>query len=126
VQDLNLNKNKGAALVETFIGFFNALVWGADNHPWIPESMKFIIQFPPVLILLLGTGLFLLVRLGFMPLFRLPYAFGQLFKKRDKDAGEGDVSPLPNLPKVFLLLNLGKLMLKAAMLVAQCITSKTG
>lgn len=65
-----------------YIQFVNALVWGSDT-----------IAYPPVLILLLGTGLYLMIRLGFMPIFRLPYAFGQLLKKRDSNAEEGDVSP---------------------------------
>ena len=65
-----------------FLELSNALVWGSDSIP-----------YPPVLLLLLGTGLYLTVRLGFMPIFRLPYAFGQLFKKRDPSSSEGDVSP---------------------------------
>ncbi|MAT36294.1 MAG: sodium:alanine symporter family protein [Ponticaulis sp.] len=64
-----------------FISFTNGLVWGADNIP-----------YPPVLLLLLGTGLFLTIRLGFMPIRKIPYAIGQLFNKsHDKD--EGDVTP---------------------------------
>lgn len=65
-----------------FLELSNALVWGSGEYP-----------YPPVLLLLLGTGLYLTLRLGFMPIFRLPYAFGQLFKKRDPSSGEGDVSP---------------------------------
>ena len=53
-----------------FISFTNGLVWGADNIP-----------YPPVLLLLLGTGLFLTIRLGFMPIRKIPYAIGQLFNK---------------------------------------------
>ena len=64
-----------------FVQSINALVWGSDSVP-----------YPPVLLLLLGTGLFLMVRLGFMPIVRMPYAIGQLFRKR-KDGEEGDVSP---------------------------------
>jgi len=63
------------------VQFINALVWGSDSIP-----------YPPVLLLLLGTGLFLMVRLGFMPILRMPYAVGQLFRKR-ADGEEGDVSP---------------------------------
>ncbi len=76
MQDAQTNWFVGA--VETT----NALVWGSDA-----------IQYPPVLILLLGTGLFLTIRLGFMPILKLPYGFAQLFKKRDTAAEEGDVSP---------------------------------
>jgi len=59
----------------------NSLVWGSDSIP-----------YPPVLLLLLGTGLYLTVRLGFMPILRLPYGFAQLFRKRE-GGEEGDVSP---------------------------------
>ena len=66
-----------------FITFTNSLVWGSDTIP-----------YPPVLLLLLGTGLYLMVRLGFMPLMKMPYAFGQLVRGRSRHAGEdGDVSP---------------------------------
>lgn len=66
-----------------FITFTNSLVLGSDTIP-----------YPPVLLLLLGTGLYLMVRLGFMPLMKMPYAFGQLVRGRSRHAGEdGDVSP---------------------------------
>ncbi|MBI1391216.1 MAG: amino acid carrier protein [Alphaproteobacteria bacterium] len=64
----------------------NGLVWGSDT-----------VSYPPVLILLLATGLYLTVRLGFMPIRRIPYAFGELFRKRSKDGEEGDVSPFAAL-----------------------------
>ncbi|MFC2951481.1 alanine/glycine:cation symporter family protein [Marinicaulis aureus] len=66
-----------------FITLTNSLVWGSDSIP-----------YPPVLLLLLGTGLYLMLRLGFMPIRRLPYAFIQLVHGRRRHAGEdGDVSP---------------------------------
>ena len=71
--------------IKGIIEFINGLVWGSNAIP-----------YPPVLLLLLGTGLYLMVRLGLMPIFKLPYAFGELFKKRDK-MGEGDVSPFAAL-----------------------------
>ncbi|MEM8935059.1 MAG: sodium:alanine symporter family protein [Pseudomonadota bacterium] len=64
-----------------FIATINALVWGSQSIP-----------YPPVLLLLLGVGLYLTVRLGFMPILKIPYAFGQLSKGRKSD-DEGDVSP---------------------------------
>lgn len=79
--------------METFVEFVNAMVWGADKHPWISGPFEILLRFPPVLVLLLGTGVFLMARLRLMPLLRIPYAIGQLFKKRDPNAGEGDVSP---------------------------------
>ncbi len=65
------------------IAFVNSLVWGSDTIP-----------YPPVLILLLCTGLYLMVRLGFMPLLKMPYGFAQLVRGRGRHAAEdGDVSP---------------------------------
>ena len=49
-----------------------------------------------MLILLLGTGLYLTIGLGFMPLRKIPFAFRELFKGR-KSEGEGDVTPFAAL-----------------------------
>ncbi|MEL6380005.1 MAG: sodium:alanine symporter family protein [Pseudomonadota bacterium] len=72
-------------IISDFLTILNGLVWGSDRF-----------AYPPVLILLLGTGLFLMVRLSFMPILKLPYALGELFRKRS-GAGEGDVSPFAAL-----------------------------
>ncbi|MEM9704683.1 MAG: alanine/glycine:cation symporter family protein [Pseudomonadota bacterium] len=68
-----------------FLEISNALVWGSGSIP-----------YPPILILLLGTGLYLMVRLGFMPIFKLPYALGELTRKRE-GGSDGDVSPFAAL-----------------------------
>ena len=79
---------------QTFMELLNALVWGANDHPWMQGPVgQFFLKFPPVLILLLGTGAYLMARLGFMPIRRMPYAFGELFRKREGSGEEGDVSP---------------------------------
>jgi len=44
---------------------------------------------PPLLILLVGTGIYLTVRLGLLQVFKLPLALRYIFQKED---GEGDVS----------------------------------
>ena len=62
--------------LEAFIRAANGFVW----------SQFFLLP------LLLGTGLFLTVGLRFMPVQRLPYAFKELFRKREGQS-EGDVSP---------------------------------
>ncbi|MGT2926623.1 alanine/glycine:cation symporter family protein [Streptococcus cuniculipharyngis] len=57
------------------LAFFTAiddLVWG-----------------PPLLILLMGTGIYLSLRLGLLQFLRLPYAFKLIFTE---DKGEGDIS----------------------------------
>lgn len=47
---------------------------------------------PPLLILLVGTGFYLTVRLGLLQIFKLPLALKYLFVKHKDDLGEGDVS----------------------------------
>ncbi|PSV47809.1 sodium:alanine symporter family protein [Photobacterium sp. GB-36] len=60
-----------------FLKAFDSLVWG-----------------PPLLILLVGTGLYLTIRLGFIQVHYLPLALRYVFGgKKDADSkGEGDVS----------------------------------
>ncbi|MEO0398485.1 MAG: alanine/glycine:cation symporter family protein [Pseudomonadota bacterium] len=75
--------DSGGMGLEEVISGVNALVWGSAT-----------VSYPPVLILLLLTGLYLSLRLGFMPIRRIPYAFGQLLRRRGPDEQkEGDVSP---------------------------------
>jgi AGCS family alanine or glycine:cation symporter len=59
------------------ISAINGFVWG-----------------PPMLILILGTGLFLQFRLGLMPILRIPLGFAMVWKGRRPEAGaEGEISP---------------------------------
>ena len=62
-------------MFEQFIDTVNSVVWG-----------------PAMLILLLGTGVFLTIGLRGITLTHIPYAFGQLLKGR-KGSGEGEISP---------------------------------
>lgn len=62
-------------LIKGLIGDLNGMVWG-----------------PPMLILILGTGFFLMVGLRAMPLMRLGYGFRMLWAGR-KEQGEGDITP---------------------------------
>jgi AGCS family alanine or glycine:cation symporter len=57
------------------ISTINGIVWG-----------------PLMLILILGTGLYLMYGLSFMPLRRIPYSFKLLWQGRQKK-GEGDIAP---------------------------------
>ena len=66
------------ALVD-FINSINALVWG-----------------PPMLVLILGTGLFLMAGLALFPLRHIGYGFRMLWRGRDA-AGEGDIVPFKAL-----------------------------
>ncbi|MBA5850211.1 sodium:alanine symporter family protein [Clostridium sp. cel8] len=48
---------------------------------------------PPLLVLLVGTGIYLTIRLGLIQLFKLPLALKYLFSKDKNDsAGKGDVT----------------------------------
>ena len=62
-------------LIKTLIGDLNGVVWG-----------------PPMLILILGTGFFLMVGLRAMPLTRLGYGFQMLWTGR-REQGRGDITP---------------------------------
>ena len=66
--------------MEDIINSVNGIVWG-----------------PPMLGLLLLTGLFLTFGLRGLSVIRIPYAFKQLFKKRGGEKAEGDVSPFAAL-----------------------------
>lgn len=58
-------------------GWVNGIVWG-----------------PPMLFLILGTGLFLMVGLGFMPIRKLGTGFALLWKSRKGgDEKDGEISP---------------------------------
>jgi len=63
----------------SFVGVINGYVWG-----W------------PMIILLLGTGLFLSIGLRFYTLLNIPYAFS-LLRPGHKEQGEGDITPFQAL-----------------------------
>ncbi|MCB1375556.1 MAG: sodium:alanine symporter family protein, partial [Rhodobacteraceae bacterium] len=59
------------------VGAINGFVWG-----------------PPMLVLILGTGLFLQLRLGLMPIRRIPTGFRMVWRGRKPDAdAPGEISP---------------------------------
>jgi len=61
--------------ISAAIGYVNGLVWG-----------------PPMLVLILGTGLYLMVGLGALPLRKLGYGFRMLWAGR-REQGQGDITP---------------------------------
>ncbi len=61
------------------------------------EGLNGFVWGPPMMILLLGTGLFLTVGLRFMSITKIGYGFRQLFRKRGANTDEGDVSPFAAL-----------------------------
>jgi AGCS family alanine or glycine:cation symporter len=61
----------------------------------ITEAIKFIngiVWGPPMLVLILGTGLILMLGLRLMPLFQLGYGFKMLWQGR-VGSGKGDITP---------------------------------
>jgi len=68
--------------IENILTRINSFVWG-----------------PVMLILLVGTGVFLTIRLKFLPWRNLGYAIKEIFKKEDKskDTDKGDISPIQSL-----------------------------
>ncbi|MGG0670646.1 alanine/glycine:cation symporter family protein [Sporosarcina koreensis] len=47
---------------------------------------------PPLLVLLVGTGIFLTVRLGFIQVRLLPYSLKQVFSRKHNKKADGDIS----------------------------------
>jgi len=66
--------------MESLINNVNGIVWGV-----------------PMLSLLLLTGLYLSIGLKGLSVSKIPYAFRELFKKRDPNAEDGDVTPFQAL-----------------------------
>lgn len=65
-------------------------IWGGT---WNGEQ---VLLFPPMVVILLGIGLWLMIGLRFYPILKLGEAFAGLFKK-DKDDKAGEISPFAAL-----------------------------
>ena len=57
---------------------------------------------PPLIILLVGTGIFLTLRLKLVQIFKLPLAIKLILKAKNK--GDGDISSFKALCWLYLLL----------------------
>lgn len=67
--------------INTLVNQLNGVVWG-----------------PPMLVMILGTGLFLMLRLKFMPLSKIGVGFKLMWQGRQKgDAESGEISPFQAL-----------------------------
>ena len=60
-----------------------------NNLTKVLERIDSLVWGPPLLILLVGTGIYLTVRLGLLQVFKLPLAIKYLFAKDDDSEGEG-------------------------------------
>ena len=68
-------------LINDFFNWLNAIVWGV-----------------PMIVLILGTGLYLQIRLGFMPILRIPQGFRMIWGSRTAGTrAEGEISPFAAL-----------------------------
>ena len=65
-------------------------IWGGT---WAGEE---VLPFPPMVIILLGIGLYFMIGLRFMPILKLGSAFAGLFAGR-KGSGAGEISPFAAL-----------------------------
>lgn len=70
-------KNNGMQQLTQWLHTLNGMVWGV-----------------PMIVLILGTGFYLQLRLGFMPLRNIGYGFRMIWKSRTvEDKSSGDISP---------------------------------
>lgn len=64
----------------------------------ILNSISNFLWGPVMLVLLVGTGIFLTIKLRFLPWRNLPYAIKQVFSKQDENTSHaGDISPFQSL-----------------------------
>ncbi len=84
-----------AALEES--GLKTSAIAKLSALPFEPQAVVSgqLLPFPPMVIILLGSGIFFMIRLGFYPVLKLPAAFAGLFKK--EEGGKGEISPFAAL-----------------------------
>jgi AGCS family alanine or glycine:cation symporter len=63
------------------------------------EGLNGLVWGPPMLVLILGTGFYLMIGLRLMPLAKLGYGFRMLWRGRVRQ-GEGDITPFSALMTV--------------------------
>lgn len=66
-------------------------IWGGD---WNGVS---VLPFPPMVIILLGAGLYFMVGLRAYPITKLGFAFKSVFGRGEKSQGAGEISPFAAL-----------------------------
>ncbi len=84
--------------IQPFISLINSYAWGV-----------------PMLVLILGTGLFLSVGLKFMSIARIPFGFRLLWKGRIPGEDAGEISPfnaLMAVPNLIALIVLSPIVFK--------------
>ena len=85
--------------MESFNSVLNSIsdvIWGTSLSSFgIGEGLIF--ELPLIVILLLGTGAYLMVRLRFMPIWGIPAGFANLWRGRKTDGQDGEVTPFAAL-----------------------------
>jgi len=62
------------------------------------ESLNALVWGPPMLVLILGTGLIMQMLLRALPISRIPFAFGLLWRRRARgERSDGEISPFEAL-----------------------------
>jgi len=67
------------------------------DFPQLMAAANTFVWGPVMLVLLVGTGVFLSVRLGFIQFLHLPRALGLVFRRQAQQKGDGDISPFQAL-----------------------------
>ncbi|EAQ28973.1 hypothetical protein NAP1_15278 [Erythrobacter sp. NAP1] len=88
--DIAGNAIASSTVVIDFIEDVSNLVWAGT---WGDAT---IIPVPPMVVILLGAGLYIMIGLKFYPILKLGSAFAGLFKSR-KGQGSGEISPFAAL-----------------------------
>ncbi len=77
-------------ITEPVINISN-LIWAGD---WNGQS---VLPFPPMVIILLGAGLYFMIGLRGYPITKLGFAFKSVFGRGEKAKGAGEISPFAAL-----------------------------
>ena len=89
--------NNSVANFDDILNNVSNFLWGSPNMlPGV--NIPGFGDLPVLAILLLGTGLYLTIILRFMPIYRIPAAFGMLWRGRKTGVGEeGQITPFAAL-----------------------------
>ncbi len=80
----------------TFLEKLSSIIWDTGLSTF-GINIPFVSDFSFLVMLLLGTGFYLTIRLRFMPILRIPAAFKMLWEGRKTDGEDGEVTPFAAL-----------------------------
>lgn len=67
-----------------------------DLETWL-QKLSDLVWGVPLLVMLVGSGIFLTVRIGFVQFKRLPYALKEVFSRKKENPSSGDISQFQSL-----------------------------